>query len=255
MKDKNVISEAKALDIVWEFLSELLSLSSDVLSLYVIGSLGGGYYRPGQSDIDTVVIVRDSAAVTQLDVENLADKYQEKYSVPKGFGAILVHESELSPPYTKSETEEFEFTVEIARLKVQGKPIYGAIKLEEIMLPTKEHFIKDALIMENWFHKEFGYPMFDKLGMTGCVNSILGILRRYLIIEKNIFEFNKFRTIDVYLQNDPPIVDWQAFELIRRSLNNEAVESSEDLQLLQACGIQFRDYFNHMLLGIDNSKV
>ena len=122
-------------------------------------------------------------------------------------------------------------------------------------MPAKADFIKDALIMENWFHKEFGYPMFDKLEMTGCVNSILMILRRYLIIEKNIFEFNKFKTIDAYLQNDPPIVDQQAFELVRRSLNNEAVESKEDLQLLQACGIQFRDYFNHMLLGIDSCKV
>ena len=255
MKDKGVISEIKALDIVQEFLSELLSISGDVLALYVIGSLGGGYYRPGQSDIDTVVIVRDSAALTQLAVDGLAEKYQEKYNVPKGFGAILVQESELSPPYTKSETDEFEFTVEIARLKVQGKPIYGAIKLEDIAMPAKADFIKDALIMENWFHKEFGYPMFDKLEMTGCVNSILMILRRYLIIEKNIFEFNKFKTIDAYLQNDPPIVDQQAFELVRRSLNNEAVESKEDLQLLQACGIQFRDYFNHMLLGIDSCKV
>ena len=76
MKDKDVISEIKALDIVQEFLSELLSISGDVLALYVIGSLGGGYYRPGQSDIDTVVIVRDSAALTQLAVDGLAEKYQ-----------------------------------------------------------------------------------------------------------------------------------------------------------------------------------
>lgn len=246
------ISETKALEIVHEFLFELRSISKDILSLYVIGSLGGGYYRQGQSDIDTVIIVRDNAAITQQEVDEIAGKYQEKYNVPKGFGSIMIRESELSPPYTKSETDEFEFTVEIARLKVQGKPIYGSIQLEDIAMPTKADFIKDALIMENWLNKEFGYPMFDKLQMAGCVNSILGILRRYLMIEKNIFEFNKFKTIDAYLQNDPPIVNQQAFELIRRSLHAEAVENEENLRLLRACGIECRDYFNHMLLGIDS---
>jgi len=248
------ISEARALDIVREFLLELLSVSNDILSLYVIGSLGGGYYRQGQSDIDTVIIVRDNAAITQDDVDRIAGKYQKKYHVPKGFGAILIREAELLPPYTKSETDEFEFTVEIARLKVQGKPVYGSIKSEDIPMPSKADFIKDALIMEKWFDKEFGYPMFDKLETVGCVNSILGILRRYLIIEKNIFEFNKFKTIDTYLQNSPPLVNQQAFELIRKSLNGEAAANEENLQTLRECGIEFRDYFNRMLLGIDSRR-
>ena len=58
----HVISEEKAFKIVQEFLTDILQISQDVLALYVIGSLGGGYYRPGQSDIDTAVIVRDNAA-------------------------------------------------------------------------------------------------------------------------------------------------------------------------------------------------
>lgn len=249
------ISEAQALEIVQEFLVDILSDSEDVLSLYVIGSLGGGYYRPGQSDIDTIVIVRDNAVVTQEIIDQIAEDYQQKYHVPKGFGAVLVHESELSPPYTKSETEEFEFTVELARLKIQGKPIYGSIQLEDIKMPARSDFIKDALIMEHWFHKEFGYPMFDKLQTVGCVNSILGILRRYLMIEKNIFEFNKFKTIEAYLRNDPPITNEKAFEIIHNVLNNGPAECEEDLQILRACGIEFRDYFNQMLLGIDGRKL
>lgn len=251
----NEISEARALGIVREFLAEIRSVSNDILALYVIGSLGGGYYRPGQSDIDTVVIIRDGAAITQEQTDEIAEKYRQKYNVPKGFGAILICESELSPPYTKSETDEFEFTVEIARLKVQGKPIYGSIELDSIKMPEKSDFIRDAFIMEAWFNREFGYPMFDRLQTAACVNSILGILRRYLMIEKNIFEFNKFKTIDAYLQNDPPITNAQAFELIRRYLNGEAEESQENLQILQACGIELRDHFNQTLLGLDSREL
>lgn len=247
-----VITEEKALVIVKEFLEEILKEEPGVLALYVIGSLGGGYYRPGQSDIDTVIIVRDDAVISQERMNNIAEKYQHKYKVPKGFGSILIHEFELSQPYTKSIVDEFEFTIEIARLKTQGKAIYGIINLDNIKMPSKDDFIKDALIMEHWFTKEYGYPMFDKLQITGCVNCILGILRRFLIIEKGIFEFNKFKTIEVYLQSNPPIVNQKAFDIIRNYLNNEIVWDQDDLSQLRTCGIEFRDYFNRMLLNADS---
>lgn len=251
----DVISEEKALEIVNEFLAEILSEEKGILALYVIGSLGGGYYRPGQSDIDTVIIVCDDAAISQERVDKIAEKYQQKYNVPKGFGSVMIREFELLPPYVKSELEEFEFTIEIARLKTQGKAIYGSIKIDDIAMPTKGDFIKDALIMEHWFGKEFGYPMFDKLQITGCINCILGSLRRYLIIESNIFEFNKFKTIDTYLQNNPPLVNDKAFEFIRKKLNFEIDGNQEDLLMLRSCGIKFRDCFNQSLLNVDSRTV
>jgi hypothetical protein len=213
----NFISEDEALFIVHEFLTEILNAEKSILTLYVIGSLGGGYYRPGQSDIDTVIIVRDDVGISQKQMDKIAEKYHKKYNVPKGFGSVMIRESELLPPYVKSEIEEFEFTIEIARHKTQGKAIYGSIKIDAIKMPTKEDFIKDALIMEHWFGKEFGYPMFDKLHLTGCLNCILGCLRRYLIIEKNIFEFNKFKTIEIYKLNNPPIINDKAFEFIHKN--------------------------------------
>ncbi len=143
----------------------------------------------------------------------------------------------MSPPYTKSIVDEFEFTIEITRLKTQGKAIYGIINLDNIKIPAKDDFIKDALIMEHWFAKEFGYPMFDKLQITGCVN---------------IFEFNKFKTIVVYLQSNPPIVNQKAFDIIHKYINNETVWDQGDLSQLRNCGIEFRDYFNRMLLNTDS---
>jgi hypothetical protein len=247
-----VISEAKALKIVHEFYNEILKEDENgILALYVIGSLGGGYFRPGQSDIDTVIIVRDEAKITQQQIDDIAEKYHQKYEVPKGFGSIMIHNSEFSPPYTKSEID-FEFTIEIARLKTQGKAVFGTIDIDSIKMPTKDDFIKDALIMERWFGKEFGYPMFDKLQITGCVNTILGCLRRFLIIEKGVFEFNKFLTIDTYLQNNPPIINEQAFTFIRKKLKDEIAGNDDDLAMLRECGIQFRDFFNMRLFGVDS---
>ena len=251
-----VITEEKAMEIVGEFLEELRREDSDgVLALYLIGSLGGGYYRPGQSDIDTVIIVRDDAVITQERTDEIAAKYWKSYEIPKGFGSIMIRLSELSPPYIKSEAEEFEFTVEIARLKTQGKAVFGEIDLNEIKMPSREDFIKDALIMENWFAREFGDPMFDKLQITGCVNTILGCLRRYLMIEKNVFEFNKFLTIEAYLQHEPPIINEPVFDFISKKLRDEVAGNDDDLRMLRECGTQFREYFNRRLLNLETSTL
>ena len=164
------------------------------MAVYIIGSLGGGYYRPGQSDIDTAVIIRDEAKISQEQIEEIANNYYKKYDIPKGFGAEVIRISELSPPYTNRKGEDF-FTMAVARLKTQSKAVFGMIDIDNIKMPTIEEFKTDELKGEKWLNDEFGYPVFDKLQITGCVNCILGCLRGYLIIEKNIFEFNKFLTI------------------------------------------------------------
>jgi hypothetical protein len=76
VKNQPIISEERALEIVNEFLAEIRAIDNDgIIALYVIGSLGGGYYRPGQSDIDTVIIVRDDAHITEQQCDEIADKY------------------------------------------------------------------------------------------------------------------------------------------------------------------------------------
>jgi len=249
----HAITEARAMEIVHKFLREIRRKDGGILALYVIGSLGGGYYRPGQSDIDTVIIVRDDAAITQERVNKIANRYWKRYKIPKGFGSVMIRLSELSPPYLKSETDEFEFTVELARLKTQGRAIFGEIDLDDIRMPSREDFIKDAILFEKWAAREFGDPMFDKLQITGCVNSILMYIRRYLVIEKSAFEFNKFLMIGAYLRNEPPLVESQAFDFILKKLKGEVAGSDEDLQMLRACGIRFRDYFNKRLLNLETA--
>ena len=246
-----MITEEKAMEIARAFCDEIRRKTKGLLALYVIGSLGGGYYRPGQSDIDTVIIVSDSARMTEKRINRIAERYRKKYDVPKGFGSVMVRASQLLSPYTKSETDEFEFTVELARLKTQGRAIYGEINLEDVPMPSKEDFIRDAVIFEKWAVREFGYPGFDRLQIAGCVNSILMFLRRFLVIEKGIFEFNKFRMIDTYLRHEPPLVDEEAFDFIQKKLRDEAAGTQEDLLMLRACGARFRDYFNRAPMDFD----
>lgn len=165
----------------------------------------------------------------------------------------MIAERELFPPYQKSDVDDFEFSVEIVRLKLQGKTVYGSYDLSNVPMPTKSDLIHDALIMENWFDKEFGIEMFNKLGYVGCVNTILGYLRRYLMIEKNIFVLNKFCTVETYCNNEPPIIDCQIFTLINDIINgHEAI--NDELDLLRSFGNQIRPYLNKRLLNRGNYR-
>ncbi len=53
------------------------------------------------------------------------------------------------------------------------------------------------------------------------VNSTLMMLKRYLMVKCYIMEFNKFKVIDLYMENNPPYVDEELFEFIEQSLHNE----------------------------------
>jgi predicted nucleotidyltransferase len=252
---QDVISEKDALKIVYKFIDEITKINKeDFLAVYLIGSLGGGYYRPGQSDIDTLILVKDESTVTQIQLDKIAEKYCQKYNIPKGFGSIMVYEHELFPPYEKSISEDFEFTVEIARLKIQGKLIFGTYDLNNISMPNREYLIRDALIMEKWFDKEYGHPMFNKLGITGSINCILSTMRRCLMIEKKIFEFNKFNTINVYLKNDPEIIDENIFLIINKYLHNEITNMELYLSEIRDFGTKITDYYNKKLLGIKKTQ-
>ena len=84
-----VISEAQAWQIVEEFARDLaVALGEGLLSVVVIGGLGAGTYRPGISDVDTVVVVTPNAlAAADPLVEQLRQEYRARYWVPKELGA------------------------------------------------------------------------------------------------------------------------------------------------------------------------
>jgi len=55
------ISYNEAIKIVQKFSEELNEKYNDkIIAVFVIGSLGSDYYRPGQSDIDTFIITKYS---------------------------------------------------------------------------------------------------------------------------------------------------------------------------------------------------
>jgi hypothetical protein len=219
-----IIDEKAAWDILRQYVDDCLEIDTDTLvALYATGSLPGGYYRPGQSDIDAVLIVKNGSepiwGTSEKPSERLATlncHYLKRHKIPKDFGPFPLQERELFPPYDLGEDV---LTSEIARLKVQGKLVYGTFNLEAVPMPTARDFLAGAQRFEEWWRDAFlkTTPP-EAMSPAACVNTILMHLGRFLRIKRGLFEFDKRRIVSAYLDHDPPLTNGTAFRLVEEWL-------------------------------------
>ena len=230
-----MIEYNEAIQIAEKFSQELSEKYKNMITaVFVIGSLGSDYYRPGQSDIDTAIITKYSRSeinYIKTEISSIANKYWKEYNVPKGFGTIAFAEEQLFPPYIKKE----ELILEILRLKTQSKKIYGNYETKKIPYPDKQAIIDDAKSFQEWVDDEKKksdterhFSILLKMDFVSLVNSMLIALKRYLLIKCEIAEFNKFKVLKLYLKNNPPIVNDEAFLFIEESLNNNEMQIDYD---------------------------
>lgn len=213
------LSYNEAIHIAELFANEIVEkYQNRILAVFVIGSLGSDYYRPGQSDIDTTIITnfnRNELKKVTEEIETIADSYYKKYDVPKGFGAIVLNEEQLYPPYIADE----ELVLEILQLKVQSKLVWGCYDITKIPFPSKQALIDDAKQFQSWLDnaRSNGFTIDSPVRL---INSTLIILKRYLLIQHDIVEFNKFKVISTYLEKDPPLVNSKLFDYIEAKLHD-----------------------------------
>jgi len=140
--------------------------------------------------------------------------------------------------------------LEILRLKTQSRLIWGDYDIGKIPTPDRDAIIDDAIAFQAWADNEKrNDPTFGVRDVQTFVNSTLIALKRYLMIGCGIIEFNKFKVIGLYLANDPPMVNDEAFEFIRRSLrDNDAKISAERLTELIAWHDEMYTVINNLVL-------
>ena len=247
----SLIDENAAWDILSAYAGDCLKIDTgSLLAIYAIGSLPAGYYRPGHSDIDAVLIVQDgteriwgSSVQPGRPLEELNRRYRDAYDIPKDFGPFPVQESELLPPYDVQQ----ELVPEIARLKLQGKPVFGVYDLGTFPLPTPDDYLRHVQHFEGWWRDEFSKSVpLEDLSPTACVNTILMHLRRFLWIKRGVIEFDKRRLVRSYLENDPPFVEEDMLYCVEKSLESETISGSQT-ELLRAYTERLRSQMNAYL--------
>lgn len=193
-----MVSEESAWEISREFSDEVVHiLGHHLKAVVVIGSLAGGNYRPGISDIDTAVIAGDKCSKEQkLQVRKVATFFRDKYNIPKDFGAVIITEQELIPPYDPSR----ELVPEILRLKRQGVIVGGKYDLVNIPEPTDEDFKSYARIFYPWLRTNFidNRPA-EARKIDAIVNTLLYELRLFIWDVQNEHVFNKEDVLNRFL--------------------------------------------------------
>jgi hypothetical protein len=248
-----LIDADTAWEILFRYVEDCLEVDSpSLLAVFAIGSLPAGYYRPGQSDIDAVLLVQDGAeklwgccSEPSSELKILNQTYRERYRIPKDFGPFPISASELFPPYDPHK----ELVCEIARLKIQGRRVYGCFDLDVIPMPTGSDALADAQHFEEWWRDEFSpSATIEDLSAAASTNIVLLHLARFLWIKRDVIEFDKHKILSRYLGSEPPFIHPEAFSFVARSLAG-MVLSQRDEDRLRASALRLRSEMNG-LLGI-----
>lgn len=166
-------------------------LGDDLLAVFVIGSLASRGYRRGRSDIDTAVIVRTDAGHNwRPALRQLADDYHERFAIPKGFGAVVMDEAELWPPYDP----EKELAPEVLRVIRQGVLVEGAFDREALPEPSREDLIAFAKVFYAFLR---GYS--EERTPDAFVNTILYELRLVILNETGDYVLDKRDVVPRFL--------------------------------------------------------
>ena len=193
------ISEVHAWEIAREFATEATSqdVNRYILGIFMIGSLAAKQYRPGWSDIDTVIVARNSISEAfRARLKEMRASYQSKYGIPKGFGGIILREQDLKPPYDP----EKELVPEISRLLQQGKPIWGEYDLSDIPTPSRDDFRAYAKVFYTWLRS---LDRSDReRTIVATVNRMLIEIRLFIWDRTDNFILNKRELIPIFLKTE-----------------------------------------------------
>lgn len=243
------ISYEQAMGIVEEFVQEIREAYPEkLLAVYTVGSLAGGYYRPGQSNIDTAVLADatpEEQEELREEIESIAAGYCEEYQIPMGLGVTVLSREELYPPYDPQE----ELPWAILRLKCQSQPVWGSYDLDGIPMPDKASIVAGENAHEDRRAMELP-ASFQDMSCAVTVNGIFRMLKRYLIIGCGLVELDKRRVVREIWERSPAFLDREALTLVEKVLDQgtDAVDGQE-LARLQQWHEALRREINQTLLG------
>ena len=229
------MNEEQAWTLLHEFAREASSIDpSRIKAIIAIGSLPGGYYRQGQSDLDVVIIMADANQASGLAKTNFltairetTSKFQSCCDEETKLEAVLVRESELSATNAEGFLANPQLNV---RLKVQGHILFGGYDLGLVPMPLPHDLLNEFRQNETRDISD-GETQDEQPDPSGLIKYAFYLIRSYLSIVHVVFDFNKLTLLDTYKKHTPPYEDETFFELINKSLTGEQLDPQEIAEL------------------------
>ena len=171
-----------------------------IRAAFTIGSFPGGYFRPGQSDLDVVIILAGSPpqdAEARAEEEQLRKAVQAIAQAAKPFEleAMFVYGSQLMrDPHTGLLP-----AADIAsRLLVQSARLCGEFDLQQVEPPLPQDFLPNlADYWQDWQQK-VGQGVESAMPVPILVKHLFTLLRYFLIIRHQHVQYNKLQLLTDY---------------------------------------------------------
>ena len=229
------MNEEQAWTLLHEFAREASSIDpSRIKAIIAIGSLPGGYYRQGQSDLDVVIIMADANQASGFAKTNFltairetTSKFQSCCDEETKLEAILVSESDLNA----TNDEGFLLNPQLnARIKLQGKILCGGYDLGLVPMPSPRDLLNEFRQNETRDMSD-GEAQDTQHDPSGLIKYAFYLIRSYLSIVHSVFDFNKLTLLDTYKKHTPLYEDETFFELINKSLTGEQLDPQKIAEL------------------------
>jgi len=188
----------------WQTLEELsrrlsTALSKPLRSVFVIGSLPGGYFRPGQSDLDLVALFNDPPnrgnAFEELRVELEELARPEKLISPFDVECLPRFISDLG---RNPQTGMLQNPDLVTRMKVQSRQLYGNYPVQSLPMPSSEEWTWETKNFLNWWEEKSQINPSRFLLPAKQIEKTLALVRLYLAVRRDLVEYNKFKLLETY---------------------------------------------------------
>lgn len=186
--------------------AEALRLS-EVRAIFSIGSLPGGYFRPGQSDLDVLVLFRGMPDAQGIFNEAQQEEKQQLEALaaqagPYEMELIFLHESRLQRDPLTGGLPYADF---VQRLLSQSKLLWGKFDLASLEAPQKEDIICAFRRYLKYFHKKHGGNFFMQGTLAELLKHTLVLMRTYLQVLRGVPEYDKTQLARRYHESNPTV--------------------------------------------------
>jgi len=197
-----------------------------IRAAFVIGSFPGGYFRPGQSDLDVVIILAgspptDEHTCQQHQALRQAIKELASKGSPYEIEPMFVYEAELKRDPRSSLLPRADFAL---RLLLQSQLLIGEFELRQVDQPLPQDFKIVLQRYLEYFQHRIIPDGIDQAPLPALVKHVLTLMRYALIICRQHVQYNKLAVLQDYLRLIPEIPLPNSLQkAIEKSLQGEPI--------------------------------
>lgn len=186
--------------------AEALGLT-ETRAIFLIGSLPGGYFRPGQSDLDVLVIFQGApSSENTFTAAQLTEKERLQalavQAAPYEIELLFLHETRLRrDPLTGL----FPYADFAQRLISQSELLWGEPDLKRLEAPTKQDFACAFKRYLEYLQDKQGEDFFTRGAVPELLKHALVLMRYYLLVQRGVLEYDKTQLARRYQDNQPPL--------------------------------------------------